>query len=334
MSHLYRRPKKDGIYWLAFYKNSKLCRKSLKTKDRETANYLKSKIEQEVAENKYITYESNPACKDILEKYEAASQHHKAAKTISDDKERIQSFLSWGGINKISQITEDKLQDYLTHRINDNKVTLTTANRIISSIKAWLNFAERRKYIFNNPLRHFKKYKPPENLPKFLTKEEVHEILNKARDTRLYPAIVTAIYTGMRKGELFNLEWQDIDFNRNVISIRNRAGFTTKSKKARAIPLHNNLREVLLLLKKDSGKCFDGTNYKHLFPRIIENTNLKDKDVGWHHFRHTFASHLCLEGVDLYTVCQILGHSSIEVTQIYAHLTKDHIKTAIDKLNF
>lgn len=329
MSHLYRRNK---IYWLAFYKDSKPYWRSLKTKDYTTAKYLQAKYDKEIAEGKYITYEPNPRCDKVLEEYEKATEYHKVKKTHKNDSARIKDFLTWSGIKTLTQITEKKLQDYLNYRIKQDNLSLNSCNRYISTIKAWFNFAVRRKYIFTNPIKDFKKYKVPQNPPKFLSKDETDRILKAAKDTRLYPAIFTALYTGMRRKEIFNLDWQDIDFQQNIITVKNKDGFLTKSKKFRIIPLHHKLREFLLSLRENNGRCFDEANFKRLFPKIIKKAGLKN--IGFHHFRHTLASNLALSGVDLYTIAQILGHSSIAVTQIYAHLTKDYIKTAIDKLNF
>lgn len=329
MSHLYRR---SQIYWLAFSKDGKPYYKSLRTKDRSTALYEKSKIDQELAEGKYVIYEQNPGCDKILAEYESATEHYKVKKTHKGDSSRIKAFLNWSGIKTINQITEKKLQDYLNHRIKEDELSLNSCNRHISTLKAWLNFTVRRKYIFTSPIKDFKKYTIPQNPPKFLTEDEVKRILSAAKDSRLYPGILTALYTGMRRKEVFTLEWPDIDFTRDVITVRNKDDFLTKSKKFRIIPLHHKLKEFLLPLRKDSGRCFDETNFKHDFPRIIENAKLKD--IGFHHFRHTFASRLAISGVDLYTIAQVLGHSSITVTQIYAHLTKDYMKNAVEKLSF
>lgn len=329
MGSLYKRGK---LYWYAYYLGGKLRRKSLKTKDRETAKYLANKINQEIAENKYITYEPNPSSEKSLNEYYAASEHHKVAKSNKDDFSRIKSFLDYEGTKSLNQISEKKLQDYLNYRINTDKVTLNTANRIIASIKAWLNFIVRRKIIADNPIKDFKKFRSPQNPPKFLTKEEIKKILVAAKDNPLYPAIITALYTGIRKKELITLEWPDIDFIQNTITISNKEGFITKSKKYRIIPLHHKLKKFLLKSKQPLGRCFNMANSKRIFPKLIKKAGLKN--IGWHHFRHVFASYLCLNGADLYTVAQLLGHSNITITQIYAHLTKDHFKTAVDKLSF
>jgi len=326
MSSLYRR---NNIYWLSFRHHGKSYCISLGTRDRSTAVYLKAKKDQELAENRYIIRE-DVACDKILEEYDKATEHYKVKKTHKNDSARIRAFLSWSGIKTLNHITEKKLQDYLNHRIKEDKLSLNSCNRYISTLKAWLNFAVRRKYTFINPIKDFKKYRIPQNPPKFLDQAETKRILDAAKDTRLYAPILAAFYTGMRKKEIFTLEWPDIDFARDVITVKNKDGFLTKSKKFRIVPLHHLLKEFLLPLQKDSGRCFDETNFKHSFPDIIEKAKLRD--VGFHHFRHTFASRLAISGVDLYTIAQVLGHSSIAVTQQYAHLTKDYIKASVEKL--
>lgn len=332
MSHLYRRPPKAGIYWISFYKNNKHYAKSLKTKDPATAKYLQSKIDQDLHEDKYITYNANPLCLDALKEYIEATKNYKANKTLLDDDTRIKSFVEWSGSITLKKITEEKLQDYLNHRISNDRITLSSANRITSTIKAWLNFCVRRNYLAQNPIKTLKKYRLPQNPPKYLSQEEVNKILSAAKSTRLYPAILTALYTGMRKRELFSLEWPDIDFNKDTITVVNKDGFTTKSKRFRVIPLHNTLKTALLPLRKPQGRCFDATNYKHLFPEIIASCALKN--IGWHHFRHTFASHLYIKTRDIYLVSELLGHSSLSVTKIYTHLVQGHAKNSLKQLQY
>lgn len=328
MSHLYQR---GDVYWLTFYKNGKRFFQSLNTKDRTTALYLKSKADKELVENKYIIHDPNMTCDIILKEYEAACQNRKIRKTILNDTARIKAFLNHGNIRIISQVTEKRLQEYLNARIAD-KITLSSANRFIATIKAWVNFAVRRKYILDNPLKDFRKYRAPQNPPKYLTHDEVKKLLDAARESRFYVPIVTALYTGMRYKEILYLEWSDINFEANTIIVRNKEGFTTKSKKYRTIPLHPTLCGILEPLKLKEGRCFDMSNHKRLFPKIVQAAGLKG--VGFHHMRHTFASNLAMSGVDLYTISQVLGHSTITVTQQYSHLTKDHMRGAVEKLKF
>ncbi len=328
MSSLYRR---NEIYWLSFRYHGKAHDISLKTKDRSTAVYLKAKKDQELSEDRYII-RRDISCDEILKEYLEASQHRKAQKTNDDDEARIKAFLTWGGIKKVNQITEKRLQEYLNHRINDNKLALSSANRLIATFKAWLNFAVRRRVIFENPIKYFKGYNPGKRHPKYLPIDDVLKIIKAAQGSRLHYPILTGLYTGMRIEEIYGLEWQDIDFKENSITVKRGGTIITKSKKERTIPLPEKLKGCLLPIRKESGRCFDPTNHKHAFPRIIKTAELKN--IGFHHFRHTYASHLAMNGVDLYTISQLLGHSDIKVTEQYAYLTKDHKKAAVEKLPY
>ncbi|MBI4708205.1 MAG: site-specific integrase [Candidatus Omnitrophica bacterium] len=337
MSHLYRR---DQIYWLAFYKNGKLYRRSLKTKDRSQAIYLKNKQDQSLIEGNNIAPDNQRNCSSLLEEYQQFNEHRRVRDVNLGTESRIKRFLSWAATLTVNRISENKLQEYLNHRINNDKISLYEANNTIINLKAWLNWAVKMQYVTDNPLRNVKKYKIPLNPKRFLSREEIEELLTAAqnpdiytdRDTVLYPVIATAIYTGMRQAELFSLEWSDVDFTRKQITVKNKEGFTTKSKKFRVIPLHDKLRSILVPLRKEKGPCFDTTNQRRVFKRILKIGKLMG--IGWHTLRHTFASHLVMNGVDLNTVKDLLGHSSITTTMIYSHLSKEHIKVAVNKLRF
>ncbi|MDD5611019.1 MAG: tyrosine-type recombinase/integrase [Candidatus Omnitrophica bacterium] len=329
MSSLYRR---NNIYWLSFRYHGRSYCISLKTQDRSTAIYLKAKKDQEIAEDRYILRQ-DASCDKVLKEYMDASQHRKTSKTNKNDESRIKKFLKESGITRINQITEKRLQEYLNHRINKDHLGLSSANRLIATFKAWLNFAVRRKLILENPIRYFKGYNPGEKHPKFLPLEDVPKIMEAAKGTRLYLPILAGLYTGMRVEEVYRLEWQDIDFKNSSITVKHGGEVITKSKKERTIPLPEKLKQHLLPLKKESGRCFDSTNYKHEFPKIAVAAKLKN--VTFQYFRHTYASHLIMNNVDLYTVSQLLGHSSVKVTEKhYAHLTKDHKKASVEKLPY
>ena len=331
MASIYKR---NGIFWIAFYHNNKLHRQSLRTKDRGAANYLKNQKEQELTEGKAVVPNLKVLCEDLLTEYDKFCLNRRTVKTHKEDMARIRHFLRVSNIITLKDVSEKRLQDYLDKRVRDekNKISLNTANHIITTLKTWLNFAVRRRYIYDNPLRHFKKYKLPINPPRFLSKEEIHNLLNIAKHSKLYHPIACALYTGMRQKELFSMEWQDIDFDRNVITIRNKDGFMTKSKRFRVIPLHKALKAILQPIKLEKGPCFSTINHRKSFRKIAKDANLKG--IGWHTLRHTFASHLVMDNTDLTTVRDLLGHASIVTTQIYSHLTKEHIKNAVEKLSF
>lgn len=328
MSHRYKR---GDIYWLAYHRHGKLYRQSLKTTDLTTAKYLQARKDKELSEG--MVPALGALATTLLDEYCAAFEHHKTRRTHVEDRARIKHFLDWAKVIKVSDITEKRLQDYFNHRIDDNNLAHNTVNRIMASLRAFLNFAVRRKHIFDNPVRGIKRFKLPHNPPRFLTKDEISRVLKEAHKTDLGALVATAIYTGMRKSELFNLEWQDIDFAAGTITVRNKEGFTTKSKRFRTIPIHPALRRVLWPLRAKEGRCFDITNNRRIFRRIVRKSKVQG-DIGLHNLRHTFASHLIMRGVDIVTVSKLLGHGSIATTMIYAHLTQAHEENAVARLKF
>lgn len=144
------------------------------------------------------------------------------------------------------------------------------------------------------------------------------------------PGVVTARYTGLRLSELLHLEWQDFDWGRKLVRVLNKPKFehTVKNYQTRVVPISDELREKLLPYIKTEGLCFPGPNgtpYYHegprkLIRRIIDKSGVREgRRMGWHEFRHTFASRLAQEGISLYKICKWLGHADFKTTQIYAH---------------
>ena len=150
----------------------------------------------------------------------------------------------------------------------------------------------------------------------------------------------------MRLGEILNLVWDCIDFNRKVITIKNINGFITKNKKERVIPMNNRLAE-LFLGRYQSSKLIDKNDYifyrvigvklnedyisKH-FKKAVRAAGLSD-DIHFHSLRHSFASNLIQKGASIYVVKELLGHESISTTQIYSHLQSENLSQAVGLLD-
>ncbi len=142
----------------------------------------------------------------------------------------------------------------------------------------------------------------------------------------------------MRRSELFNLRWRDVDLKSKKLRVWPYEGFIPKGKKARGIPLNDEVWNVLRKLKKENG---DSEFVFRPFPNIQklgEKFTHLVKNLGMegtlHDLRHTFASHLSMSGVPIPVIKEFLGHSAIATTMIYAHLSPDQNRTAINKLKF
>ena len=151
------------------------------------------------------------------------------------------------------------------------------------------------------------------------------------------------ICTGMRLGEFLHLKWPQIDFKRGIIAIIPDQDWASKDFEVREIPIHPELTKVLKKVQGErNGSSYvfhNGNINKTLIRRIQRKLGGYCKQAGIekcrvHDLRHSFASHLVMEGVDLLAVRDLLGHASVRTTEIYAHLSPLHRKNAIEKLKF
>ncbi len=176
----------------------------------------------------------------------------------------------------------------------------------------------------------------PENNKRlrYLSTEEIDKLI-QACSPHLKPIVITALNTGMRKGEILSLKWEQVDLKHGFILLDK-----TKNGDRREIPTNQTLRDTLLALPRridipyvfydpETGKPYQ--NVKRSFATACKRAGIRD--FHFHDLRHTFASHLVMAGVDLTTVSRLLGHKSITMTLRYSHLAPEHMSRAVDILD-
>lgn len=223
-------------------------------------------------------------------------------------------------------------------------------NHIITVLKQIFNDAEKEGVIERSGLRHLKRLKVTDNVWSYWEEMDINRFFIQIRNLPLYPLLVTAIYTGMRRGELAGLKWDCIDFTRKQIivkRVRDRNGLrdTTKTGKSRLVPINPTLYPILIELwnkrlndnqfvfTKGNGDDLDA----HHLGREFDNYQKKVKGlkrIRFHDLRHTFASQFVMKGGNIYTLREILGHTDVKMTQRYAHLSPEHLKGATDFMTF
>ncbi len=345
MSYLYRRPEKNGIFWLCYYISGKRVQRSLQTRDKTSAIAKRAEIESGIAQGKSDLPSTNNLIQPAFNLYKLFKSGQRSKEYHNAVCRRIDYFLTSCKISVFKQINEDILQEHLSKLMHGKPpISPNTANHITRDIREFIRFAIKRNFINKDPLEDFQKFDEQNNLRRFFSGEELTRLFKEASNPKhyadgiptLYPLLLTAAYTGMRKEELYNLEWKNIDFKEGFIHVRNKPNFQIKTKQERIIPLREELKEELLKLKSQSKseRCFDITNEKRLIDRILKAAGLKDKGVGLHTLRHSLASHLIMSGSDIKSVAEILGHKNISTTMIYTHVLKDHLKSTISNLKF
>ncbi len=256
--------------------------------------------------------------------------------------DHLKSFLAkYPYLTKISHLNTKFFEDYKALRKEEGAANKTINNEL-QTFRAMFYLAMKWGYATDNPVKGVIHLKDDKNKkPRFLSKEECKILLDNCGEY-LYPIFFTFLNTGMRKAELENLEWNDIDFERRKIKIRVKVDWSPKTSE-REIPINDSLFELLKKHEKQTKRCrwvfhnkgeqIEPNSLRKKLISIAKNSGI----IGLtkiHSLRHTFASHLVMSGVDLPTVKKLMGHSDIETTMIYSHLADEHVDKAVEKLMF
>lgn len=229
-----------------------------------------------------------------------------------------------------------------------------TANKCFAYLRAALSKADEWDIFSPNPIAKMKKIKTAKSSRiRYLSEAEEVRLRQtlKVRDSakgpsspnaypfrdHLFPMIILSLNTGMRRGELFSLKWEHVNFETKQISITAQ---NAKSRKVRHIPLNtealevcrqlynSNISSAMFVFRKSDGKPFKDA--KGSWATLMREANIQN--FRWHDMRHHFASRLAIEGVNLNTIRELLGHSSYEMTLRYAHLSADHKAEAVNRI--
>ena len=185
-----------------------------------------------------------------------------------------------------------------------------------------------------NPLRKVPKLKEDNNIIRYL-KDDEEDRLYACIDNNapfLRPIVTTALQTGMRRGEIFDMQWKNIDFNTRLINLLN-----TKNGSKRDIPMSDELYATLKSMPKVSEYVFINpqtnapyVDIKKSFDKVRKIAEIKD--FRFHDLRHTFATRMVVAGVDFLTLMELLGHKNVKTTMRYAHVIPGKKMEAIMKL--
>ncbi|MBF0564764.1 MAG: tyrosine recombinase XerC [Nitrospirae bacterium] len=225
----------------------------------------------------------------------------------------------------------------------------TTVRRKYDVLGSFFKYLHREGYIKINPVRLVAPPKAPKPLPKYLTIDDVVQLIDKASGLGFSPARDKAILdlfysSGLRVSELVGIDMQDLDLKQGLLRVRG------KGKKERLVPVGsyavNNLKtyvvERILLLKGKNAQHTDALYLNRQGGRITDRSVFRivlkfarmigiEGKIGPHTLRHTFATHLLHGGADLRTIQELLGHAGLSTTQKYTHLDTQHLIDVYDK---
>lgn len=264
-------------------------------------------------------------------------------KYYQDDLQSFFSFLKREGVSNLKEVNAQVVRVFLTE-LYDQELSRKSVSRKISSLRSFYKYLEREDETFSNPFVHIHLPKQEKKVPGFLYKEELEKLF-EVNDTgeplgQRNQAILELMYaTGIRVSECQSLRLEDIDFSVGTLFVRG------KGRKERYVPfgrfaeivLENYLHDGRLSLLEKSkqetdvlflnarGNPLSTSGIRHILEKTVEKAALTTH-LHPHKLRHTFATHMLNEGADLRTVQELLGHENLSSTQIYTHVTKNHLR--------
>ena len=211
------------------------------------------------------------------------------------------------------------------------QVSKSTVNRELAVIKRLFTLATDWNLVEKNPLKKVAMFRLQQSMMRVLSQDEERKLIDAAAP-HFKPLIIVAINTGMRRGELLNLHWEQVDLHSQTITIKQ-----SKNGKVRHIPINKKAQEALESIPEPrEGHVFV---YRGLPIKVVKTAfagavrRAGIQHCTQHSTRHTFATRLVLAGVDLATVMQLMGHATISTTMKYAHPNPPHKREAVARLD-
>ena len=249
-------------------------------------------------------------------------------------------------LDDLLTVKNNQVRAFVVQLVND-KNKPTSIKRKISALKSFYKYNQKIGHLKTNPADKINSPKIPERLPKFVEQQKINKLFDEpqmyftkenAFDNMQERLLMDVLYsTGMRRQELINLQWSDINFGSNQVKV------TGKGNKQRLIPIGNELTDSLRIFQKTQLEelknipkapyVFLTKDGKQLYPnyvyRIVKlhigHCSTAEKKSP-HVLRHSFATHMSNNGAKLNDIKELLGHASLASTQVYTHNTIEQLK--------
>ena len=330
-----RQNKKTGDYYIDYRVHGRRVREMIGPSKKQAEQIMHKRM-TEKAEGKLDKVKKEKIkFEDFAQDYlNIHSKQHK--KSWETDFHIIKTLNYYFKGKNLYEITPQDIEFYkmdrLKTKVAGKPISTSTVNRQMDVLRGIFNKAIDWGKLQSSPMRVVQRLKVTPGRLRFLEKEEIVKLLSNCTKN-LKPIVVLALFTGMRRGEIFGLKWHDIDFKRNIITL-----LDTKNGEKREVPMNEQVKTALIRVRKNTNTayifCDEQGNPVHDI-RKSYSTALRKSGITnfrFHDLRHTFASQLVMSGIDLNTVRELLGHKDMTMTLRYSHLAQSHKQRAVELL--
>ena len=320
------------VYWIEFYQDGQRRRERIGP-NKEAAEQRLREIKSAIAEGRYIKKpkEMTTTFNGLARRYHEWAKLNNKSYAVNKAY-FINRLTKFFGPRRLVEITAWLVERWKGER--SKETGFTEVDRELATLKHMFNKAVEWHLTADNPARTVKLFRRTRQKQRFLTQEEISRLLAHLPKHQR-PIIKFALLTGLRRANLLNLKWGQVDLTHNILII---AAQEAKGGHALKLPLAGEAVNLLKSMPQHPASDYvfcneKGKPYRDIysgFRRALKAAGIEGCTV--HTLRHTVGSHLVMAGVDLTTVKELLGHRDIQTTLRYAHLAQDHKREAIAKM--
>ena len=306
--------------------------------DRKLAERARTRREADLNSGRY-TYVKRVPFDEFMEEELELMEGRLAPGTLEQVRISLDHFERICEPGPVSDIDVPTVERFHSARLSE--VSEATANKDLRHLQASLTRAVRRGYLAENPAKAVRPVREAEKAIRVLSPEEVGELLDACPTPWWRALVAVAVTTGMRRGELLALRWEDVDLEDRTVRVENTPEHKTKSRRRRALALPEPVCGLLRGLPRRGDLVFagqDGTSIRgdtasKAFAEIVEDAGIDYCTL--HDLRRTFVSHLARAGVNAALVQKLAGHSAIATTvKYYTGVMPDSLREAQGRLPF
>jgi len=335
--------KRSGVFYVTYYHGGKRHWKSTGVSTRPEA--LKKLTEFRELLHKRVQHVS---LSRFVTEFLAFAEANYRPGTTALYRHTLQRFQAQTGDISLPEVTAEHFDLFKVKRLKQKtevkkqprERSVVSVNVELGTLKAAFSTARRWGLVDTNPFVECSLCQVPDHTAPFFSSQDFEKLVQSIHERWLRDVVLFAVLTGMRRGEILNLQWDQVDTGKRLVTIESSPTFKTKAGKRRVVPLNETALFLLqarrwlsaseYVFTKDD-QPIDEDWLTHKFKKYVRCAGFA-AGLHFHSLRHSFASWLVQGGATLYQVQRLLGHSSSKVTEIYSHLQPEQLHDTVNRI--